>query len=194
MQSTSNLECLDLTTCHLTSLSAQTLADLIQSQAFKRHNDAWKDSLRYGRPDLDTMHGLRRLTLNRNPLLGDKGAEALAKALENDLWLKALDLQQCNITNKGAKEFLEKLSRNSCIYILDMRANDGVDKETMKQVMEQVVANGGIGGHKEFEWMEVLGGAEKGANKKISHTKKHFRPDFSNRASVKKRPTTAGLI
>ena len=53
-----------------------------------RHNEAWKGSLRYRAPDLDCMPGLRRITLNRNPLLGDKAAVALAEALKDDLWLK----------------------------------------------------------------------------------------------------------
>ena len=54
----------------------------------KRHNEAWKDSLRYGRPDLDSMFGIRRITINSNPLLSDKGAEYLAEAFKGDLWLK----------------------------------------------------------------------------------------------------------
>ena len=54
----------------------------------KRHNEAWQDSLRYRRPDLDRMSGIRRITVNMNPLLGDQGAAAFAEALKDDLWLK----------------------------------------------------------------------------------------------------------
>lgn len=54
----------------------------------KRHNEAWRDSLRYRRPDLDRMPGIRRITVNNNPLLGDQGAVLLAEALKDDLWLK----------------------------------------------------------------------------------------------------------
>jgi len=53
-----------------------------------RHNEAWKDSLRYRRPDLDRMHGLRRITLNSNPLIGDHGTQILAEVLKDDLWVK----------------------------------------------------------------------------------------------------------
>jgi len=53
-----------------------------------RHNEAWKDSLRYRRPDLDRMHGLRRITLNCNPLIGDHGTQILAEVLKDDLWVK----------------------------------------------------------------------------------------------------------
>lgn len=61
---------------------------LFQHQAMKRHNEAWQDSLRYRRPDLDRMSGIRRITLNANPMIGEKGAKALAEALKDDLWLK----------------------------------------------------------------------------------------------------------
>ena len=54
----------------------------------KRHNEAWQDSLRYRRPDLDRMNGIRRITINANPMVGDEGAVALAEALKDDLWLK----------------------------------------------------------------------------------------------------------
>ena len=53
-----------------------------------RHNEAWKDSLRYRRPDLDRMHGLRRITINCNPLIGDDGTQVLADVLKDDLWVK----------------------------------------------------------------------------------------------------------
>ena len=54
----------------------------------KRHNEAWQDSLRYRRPDFDRMSGIRRITINANPMVGDEGAMALAEALKDDLWLK----------------------------------------------------------------------------------------------------------
>ena len=34
------------------------------------------------------MSGIRRITLNNNPLVNDEGAEAFAEALKEDLWLK----------------------------------------------------------------------------------------------------------
>lgn len=58
----------------------------------QRHNEAWRDSLRYRRPDLDRMSGIRRITANNNPMLGDDGAKVLAEALKDDLWLKGKSL------------------------------------------------------------------------------------------------------
>lgn len=59
-----------------------------QHQGTRRHNEAWRDSLRYRRPDLDRMPGIRRITINNNPMIGDHGASLLAEALKDDLWLK----------------------------------------------------------------------------------------------------------
>ena len=56
----------------------------------RRHNEAWRDSLRYRRPDLDRMPGIRRITINNNPMMGDQGAVLLAEALKDDLWLKGM--------------------------------------------------------------------------------------------------------
>lgn len=48
----------------------------------------WQDTLRQRQPYLDGMKGLRRLTLNHNPALGDQGAAAIAEVLAEDLWIK----------------------------------------------------------------------------------------------------------
>lgn len=54
----------------------------------RRHEETWAESLRYRRPDLDCMAGLRRITLNCNTLIGDLGASAFADSLSEDLWLR----------------------------------------------------------------------------------------------------------
>lgn len=54
----------------------------------QRHGAAWAESLRYRHPRFEGMGGLRRITLNCNMLIGDRGAAALAKELMEDLWVK----------------------------------------------------------------------------------------------------------
>lgn len=56
----------------------------------QRHSAAWAESLRYRLPQFDVMSGLRRVTLNGNSLIGDRGAAALAHELTEDLWVKGL--------------------------------------------------------------------------------------------------------
>ncbi|XP_019503833.1 PREDICTED: centrosomal protein of 78 kDa [Hipposideros armiger] len=92
-------------------------------QTIRRHEETWAESLRYRRPDLDCMAGLRRVTLNCNTLIGDFGASAFAESLSEDLWLRALDLQQCGLTNEGAKALLKALETNRTLVVLDIRKN-----------------------------------------------------------------------
>lgn len=61
---------------------------LFQYQGMQRHGTAWAESLRYRHPQLEGMSGLRRITLNCNTLIGDRGAAALARELAEDLWIK----------------------------------------------------------------------------------------------------------
>lgn len=68
----------------------KTLFLLHQHQATRRHSVAWQDSLRYRHPDLDRMPGLRRITICKNPLINDRGAELIAEALKDDLWVKGV--------------------------------------------------------------------------------------------------------
>lgn len=54
----------------------------------QRQGTAWVASLRYRQPQYEEMRGLRRVTLNGNTLIGDRGAAALAQELAEDLWIK----------------------------------------------------------------------------------------------------------
>lgn len=69
-------------------LQLTDLSPALQHQAMRRHSAAWAESLRYRRPEFEGMGGLRRVTLNCNTLVGDRGAAALAQELAEDLWVK----------------------------------------------------------------------------------------------------------
>ena len=45
--------------------------------------------------------------------------------------LPALDLQSCGVTTDGAKLFIEVLKLNSCLMILDIRANALIGKASV---------------------------------------------------------------
>jgi centrosomal protein CEP78 len=154
IQSSSNLNRVNFSACNLTHEGASILASLIKVQALKRHNEAWKDSLRYGRPDLDSMFGIRRITINSNQMIGDKGVQYLADAFKSDLWLKALDLQDCGITTQGAKYLLDGLKFNAMMHVLDVRLNVNIDRDTLQKIMEQVMINSS-GNNTDYEWMDL---------------------------------------
>ncbi|VDP94964.1 unnamed protein product [Trichobilharzia regenti] len=75
----------------------------------QRHNAAWQESLRYRFPELDRLGGLKRITMNDNPGIGDEGSVLLADALIDDLWVKAIDLQACNLGDTAASTWLAVL-------------------------------------------------------------------------------------
>lgn len=153
----------DFSACSLTSQGAHIIADLIRQQGNRRHTDVWKESLRhqqkeslpYQNPMLDHMSGLRRVTLNQNPLIADRGATFLAEVIEADLWIKALDLQDCAISTNGAKEFLNAAKYNSLIHIIDIRNNPLVDRDVMEKLIEQLLINCEDDRLCEFKWLKL---------------------------------------
>ncbi|ELT88150.1 hypothetical protein CAPTEDRAFT_222075 [Capitella teleta] len=152
VKNSKSLTSLNFSACGLSWKGAETLAKIIKHQAIKRHNEAWQDSLRYRRPDLDRMSGIRRITINCNTMIGDQGALALAEALKDDLWLKALDLQQCGLTDVGSKALLEVLKYNTAIVVMDLRQNPMIDQELLRSIMEQVMINCN-GQDTEYKWI-----------------------------------------
>ncbi|XP_036259218.1 centrosomal protein of 78 kDa isoform X4 [Molothrus ater] len=142
IKNTATIRFLNFTACSLTWRGAEHIANLLKHQAVRRHGQAWADSLRYRRPDLEYMTGLRRITLNCNMLVGDRGASAFADCLGEDLWLKALDLQQCGISNEGARSLLDALQTNTTLVVLDVRKNPLIGHSLMKKIIERVLKNG----------------------------------------------------
>uniref|UniRef100_A0A3Q3WI24 Uncharacterized protein n=1 Tax=Mola mola TaxID=94237 RepID=A0A3Q3WI24_MOLML len=126
-----SIRMVDFTGCSLTWKGAEHLANIIKHQGMQRHGTAWAESLRYRQPQFDGMGGLRRVTLNCNTLIGDRGAAALAHELAEDFWVKAVDLQRCGLSNEGARRLLEALKTNSTLCVLDIRSNPLVGKKLL---------------------------------------------------------------
>lgn len=83
-----------------------------QYQKIHRYSENWIHTLRYRMPELDTMAGLRRITLCGNPQLGDVGAGKLFDVLADDLWIKGSS--ELTISSfKTEKQLTEKGARNS---------------------------------------------------------------------------------
>ncbi|XP_062369198.1 centrosomal protein of 78 kDa [Cinclus cinclus] len=152
IKNTATIRFVNFTACSLTWRGAEHIANVLKHQAIRRHGEAWAESLRYRRPDLEYMTGLRRITLNCNMLLGDRGATAFADCLGEDLWLKALDLQQCGISNEGARSLLDALQTNTTLVVLDIRKNPLIGHTLMKNIIERVLKNG-KSTDSEFKWL-----------------------------------------
>ncbi|NWS59906.1 CEP78 protein, partial [Chunga burmeisteri] len=152
VKNSATIRYVNFTGCSLTWRGAEHTANVLKHQAMKRHGEAWAESLRYRRPDFDYMTGLRRITFNCNMLVGDRGASAFADCLGEDLWLKALDLQQCGISNEGARSLLHALQTNTTLVVLDIRKNPLIDHVMMKNIIERVLMNGDSA-NSEYKWL-----------------------------------------
>ncbi|XP_027695278.1 centrosomal protein of 78 kDa-like isoform X1 [Vombatus ursinus] len=146
------LKTINLSGCNLTWRGAEHLANILKYQAIRRHEDVWAESLRYRNPDLDGMAGLQRISLNCNTLIGDQGASAFAECLHDSLWLRALDLQHCGISDEGAQTLLTALEGNTTMVVLDIRKNPLVDHSLIKAVIDRAVQNGNSA-KSEYKWL-----------------------------------------
>ncbi|KAF7260161.1 hypothetical protein EG68_02728 [Paragonimus skrjabini miyazakii] len=140
----------------------------------QRHNAAWQESLRYRLPALDQLGGLRRMTLNDNPAVGDVGSTYLAEALMDDLWVKAVDMQACALSDKSAMVWLRMLLGtpenvvnpggvepiqvenlgNRTLVVLDLRRNPDISRELLRAVTERALVNS-EGKQTEFHWLRA---------------------------------------
>nr|CAB3230059.1 centrosomal protein of 78 kDa-like [Phallusia mammillata] len=140
--------------CNITPVGAAVISKLVKHQSTQRYSDAWADGLRYRSPDLNCMAGIRRITLNSNPMIGDSGISAIADALKDDLWLKALDLQNCGLSVVGAKYLLTTMEHNRTLIVLDIRQNPMVDNNTLRSVLGRVLLNANERDEAAFPWIK----------------------------------------
>ncbi|KAG6464240.1 hypothetical protein O3G_MSEX014376 [Manduca sexta] len=142
-----NILTLDLTGCDITPVGASYIADLVKYQKIHRYSENWVHTLRYRLPELDTMAGLRRITLCGNLQLGDNGVTKLLEVLADDLWIKALDLQNCGLTEQSSEAVLQMMQSNTTLVVLDLRHNADILSESLSKVRSALRENErGIGG------------------------------------------------
>jgi len=154
-----NVRSVDLTGCALSRAAVAGpggLADLIKRQQYKRHEECWAHSLRSRSANPDAMLGLRRFTLNDNPALGDDGIAALLEPLMDDRYIKAIDAQNCGLTDRGARRALATLTINDTLVVLDLRNNARVSGRALDTVMGQLYENNtGRPDARHWKWTKV---------------------------------------
>ncbi|XP_017764291.1 PREDICTED: centrosomal protein of 78 kDa-like [Eufriesea mexicana] len=143
---------LNLSYCDLTTKCGPALAAALCRQKLLLYHDTWKQSLRYQEPNLEAMSGLRRLTLNDNPHFGDAAVIQLIEAVRDSLWLKALDLQRCGLTDKIGKDLLELLDHNTTLSVLDIRQNVNLNEALVKEVIKRLGENN-VDTKNEYRWL-----------------------------------------
>lgn len=147
----SSIRSLNLSYCDLTGKCGPALAAALSRQKLSLYHDTWQQSLRYQEPNLEAMPGLRRLTLNDNPQLGDTAASELIEAIRDSLWLKALDMQRCGLSDKIVKDLMELLDHNSTLTVLDVRQNSNLNDEIVKDIVKRLEEN--TDAKSEYRWL-----------------------------------------
>ncbi|KAK3915571.1 Centrosomal protein of 78 kDa, partial [Frankliniella fusca] len=136
-----NILTVDMSGCNISEKGVHSIAKTLQYQNLNRYGENWKQSLRYRVPDTDVMPGLRRVTLNHNPLIGDAGVIEIVNVLRDDLWLKALDLQNVGLTNVGGVEIVNLLKANKSLSVLDVHNNVHLDESIYESIMNLLASN-----------------------------------------------------
>ncbi|XP_068627563.1 uncharacterized protein [Battus philenor] len=147
-----NILTLDLSGCDLTPIGASYIAELLKYQKIHRYSENWVQTLRYRLPELDTMAGLRRITLCGNTQLTDRGFVTLADVLADDLWIKALDVQNCGLTEQSAATALRMLQSNNTLVVLDVRYNPELSADSaakLRAALRNNERNAGVG----YSWL-----------------------------------------
>ncbi|XP_012524569.1 protein Cep78 homolog [Monomorium pharaonis] len=147
-----SMRSLNLSYCDLTPNSGSALASALSRQKLALYHDTWKQSLRYHEPNFETMPGLRRLTLNDNPHLGNCAVREMIEAIRDSLWMKALDLQRCGLTDQIGADLLNLLDQNNTLVVLDVRKNANLNDEFAMEVMRRLVKND-VEGKLEYKWI-----------------------------------------
>ncbi|KAL0108309.1 hypothetical protein PUN28_015091 [Cardiocondyla obscurior] len=161
---------LNLSFCDLTSCSGSALASALSRQKLALYHDTWKQSLRYREPNIDTMPGLRRLILNDNPHLGNRAVKEVIEAIQDSLWMKALDLQHCGLTDQIGGDLLNLIEQNSTLAVLDVRRNVNLNGDLATEVMMRLTDND-VEGKSEYKWMKL---APKGKTIVPADTRKDY--------------------
>ncbi|GJQ86140.1 hypothetical protein Trydic_g13421 [Trypoxylus dichotomus] len=147
-----NIEILNLTACGLGSLSAQYIAKVIRYQQINRYCESWHSSLRYEDPDIGIMTGLKRITLNNNPNIGDEGLTHILNELDDDLWIKALDMQKCNITDNISSRLIDVIDYSKSLEVADFRNNEMLSMNTIEKILEILKNKQRFGYESDYPW------------------------------------------
>lgn len=146
-----NVEVLNLSGCELGSLSGEYIAKVIKYQQINRYCESWHNSLRYEDPKVENMRGLKRITLNNNPHFGDEGLVCIIDELEDDLWIKALDMQKCGVTESIGSRLLDLIEYSRSLEIADFRHNEKLSTVTLQRIFE-ILGRKNFGYNPEYQW------------------------------------------
>ena len=130
-----NIKTLNLSGCNLSVKGASAVADLIKFQKIQRFSEAWTKSLRYQNVDAESFPGLRKIFLNNNPQISNEGVEQLTTALQEDVWIKDIEMQNCGLDDDGAQHIIKCLNINKTILGFNIEGNHDVSEHLNRHIL-----------------------------------------------------------
>jgi len=101
---------------------------------------------------VEAMAGLRRLSLNDNPDIGDRGVQAITEEARDDLWLRALDLQNTGLTDLGALHIVHLVRGNPNLVVVDARRNPSMSSDSLSEIFAVLAINNADKDGAEYNW------------------------------------------
>ncbi|XP_049961699.1 centrosomal protein of 78 kDa-like [Schistocerca serialis cubense] len=161
-----NIRTIGMSGCNISEKGAYHLYLLLKHQQMERYNESWVQSLRYRAIDGAMLGGVRRITLNDNKELGDAGIAHFIEILKDDFWLKAIDLQNCGITDHGGFSILQMLEINNVLLVVDIRNNRYISSYIENEIMKTLARNNmqNLDESKEYCWISLAKSIENSAS------------------------------
>lgn len=125
----------NFSSCNLSVKGADAIADLVKFQKIQRFSEAWAQSLRYREVDPESYSGVRKIALNDNPQIGDKGLEAIVEVLQEDVWLKVIEMRNCGLTDDSAQNIIKCLNVNKTILNFYIAQNPEISEHLYRHII-----------------------------------------------------------
>ncbi|XP_037046842.1 protein Cep78 homolog [Bradysia coprophila] len=136
----SHIEKINFSYCDLTEISAAPIGNLIKYQTINRYSEEWIKSFRY-QDVSDTLPGLKCLVLNGNEELGDKGLQRIIMELKDDEWMKAIEFQNCGLTDNGGSSIIDCLKCNKTLTVFDVGSNPKMSRRIFNEIQKMLGAD-----------------------------------------------------
>ena len=132
---------LDLSNNKLNDNYCPIIARIIQRQAQRRDQIVWSYQLRNELPsDNNYKIGLISLNLHGN-YLGSKSAKLISSSLNNDQYIRYIDLSKNYFDNSSCKLFVHMMRKNNTLLTVDLRDNSGYDEFINPRIVMKMSKN-----------------------------------------------------
>ena len=135
------LRFLDLSNNKLNDNYCPMISRIIQRQAQRRDQIVWSYQLRNELPsDNNYKIGLISLNLHGN-YLGQKSAKLISSSLNNDQYIRYIDLSKNLFDNSACKSFVHMMRKNNTLLTVDLRDNMGYDEFINPRIVMKMSKN-----------------------------------------------------